>query len=119
MNEQNIKLTRGDTGLYAVYLFDMNDNRVDFGDNIEMYFTVKNNFKSTPIMFQKSMGNGITYSRDDGMYHVKVLPTDTNDFSYGVYVYDIEIKRNNDCFTIAKGKFILEYEVTFLENEVK
>lgn len=118
MIEQNIKLTRGDTGLYVVDLIDMNDNRVDFGKNIEMYFTVKNNFKSTPVMFQKSIGNGITYSQEDEMYHLRVDPIDTNDFSYGVYVYDIEVKKNNDRFTVAKGKFILDYEVTFLENEV-
>lgn len=118
MLEKDLILTRGDTGMYAVDLRDANGDEMTFNENIEMYFTVKPNAKTDPATFQKSIGNGITYSQTDKKYHVVISPTDTAELSYGVYVYDITVKKDNDRFTVVKGKFTVDYEVTFIENEV-
>lgn len=115
--EKNLTITRGDTGLYAIDLRDANGKIIDIVDNITMYFTVKDNSNSTPFKFQKKSGNGITYSEEDKKFHLVIEPTDTSNLSYGEYVYDITIRKDNSRFTVIKGKFCIEYEVTFIENE--
>lgn len=117
MLEKDLKLTRGDTGMYAVDLRDANGNEMAFNEGIKMYFTVKANANTTDVSFQKSIGNGITYSQTDKKYHIVISPTDTANLNYGFYLYDITVKKENDRFTVVKGKFTIDYEVTFIENE--
>lgn len=118
MKEKDLKITRGDTAMYAIDLRAANGGVIGNVDNITMYFTVKDNPKSTPYKFQKKTGNGITYSTEDSKYHLVISPTDTAELPYGEYFYDITVKKSTDRFTVLKGKFTIDYEVTFIENEV-
>ena len=118
MKEKDLKMTRGDTVLYAIDLRDSNGNTIEFNEDIMLYFTVKINTITNDMTFQKYTGNGIEYSDIDKKYHLVINPADTSNLNYGVYMYDITVKTDEDNFTVLKGKLTLDYEVTFVENEV-
>lgn len=84
----------------------------------EVYFTVKKNYYDKNFVFQKKLNNGtITFNEEDYFYYMSVVPEDTNNLSYGDYVYDIEIIVESKVKTISKGSFKITEEVTFYTNE--
>lgn len=82
----------------------------------KMYLTIKQNEYEKQALIQKTFDNGIRF--ENGTYYVDFVPEDTDDLSFGEYVYDIEVIDNDYKNTIKKDAFIIESEVTHKENEV-
>lgn len=81
----------------------------------EIYFTVKS--LSGYPKIKKKLNDGITLK--DGWYHITFVPKDTNDLECTTQmVYDIQIVTGGLKYTVQKGKFILEEDVTTPDCEV-
>lgn len=108
-NYLNLEMTKGDTLSFGVQIYDL-------GQNLETaYFTVKTNYDDEQYLLQKSLNNGITLDHvagDDYYYVVRLAPADTEALELGKYYYDLQIALNEDVFTILKGVFTLDFEVT-------
>lgn len=108
-----MKFVRGDT--YCFKFQRKNENgEVIKEQPDQLYFTVKYDYGTKKIELQKSLKyNGITYSEEENMYHVRIENEDTRNMAYGSYVYDIQVITGDYVKTISKGEFILDKEVTF------
>ena len=104
MEDQNIKMIRGDTVSFGLE-FDGLDQDLDTA-----FFTCKYNH-SDEILFKKSLSDGITKD-DDNYYIVRIAPNDTAGAEAGKYYYELQIGVNGDYFTILKGVFEIEADVT-------
>lgn len=82
----------------------------------KMYLTIKQNEYEKQALIQKTFDDGIRF--ENSTYYVDFMPEDTDDLSFGDYVYDIEIINGDVKKTIKKDTFIIESEVTHKENEV-
>lgn len=81
----------------------------------KIYFTVKCVNKYPKI--QKRLGDGIELI--DGWYYITFLPSDTDKLSCDLKMeYDIEIIVSGKKYTVQKGSFILEEDVTTPDCEV-
>lgn len=111
---KNIKNVRGDTYSIGFKTEGINQKL----DNI--YFTCRDNLTDeSNVLFQKSLGDGITLTDQDEdiySYNVRVAPEDTRDIQSGTYYYDLQININEDIFTIMRGKFIIEQDCTWEEK---
>ena len=70
---QNLSMARGDTLSFDIRLSDLDGATIN-----SLYFTVKKKASDEMIIFQESMGNGIT-KVDDTTYRVRVAPEDTHE----------------------------------------
>ena len=114
----NIEIIRGDTKSFKFQRRTIN-NEVITEKPDKMFFTVKTGYYSKDYLFQKRLDTDITYKEDDNYYYFTINPEDTNELDYDDnYVFDIEIIKGDTVKTIAKGKFAVQEEVTFAENEV-
>lgn len=109
-NDLNLEMTKGDTLSFGVKIYDL-------GQNLDSaYFTCRANYYDGAVIFQKSLGSGITLADIDingsYIYRVRVAPEDTENMSIGKYYYDMQITANGDVFTILKGVLTIDYEVT-------
>lgn len=111
-----IYLTRGDTAYITLELED--DEKFSVGDVVTL--SVKRNLtNATEYSLQKE----ITIEEESNSLVIKILPEDTNNMSYGLYFYDVQLTRaNGDIFTIitpdennSKANFKLLKEVTLNE----
>ena len=107
-----IKFTRGDTYRFKFQRKDAN-GKIIFQRAEKMWFTVKTSAYSEKIIIQKTLENGITFSEDDGYYHIVINPIDTKKLSYIDYEYDIQIENQGNVFTLTKGVLSIEKEITF------
>lgn len=112
-----MELIRGDT-LKLKFLRKNKKGEIITTKPDKLYFTVKTNYYSKNYLFQKVLGKDIIYSEQDNYYRFTINPDDTNNLSYGFYVYDIEVVTGSIVKTIAKGNLDIKEEVTFVENEV-
>ena len=106
--EKKIEFTRGDTFVFTFTLT---------GDDLhldEAYFTVRKK-KDTEILFQRSLENGIT-DDGEGKYTVRIAPENTEKLQPGSYLYDLEIRDNQDVLTPLKGTMKLAYDITYEEE---
>ena len=113
--DENITLVRGDTLAFAVELFDEDPatgEQTPLTQDLDYcYFSVSKNFSDTTNVFQKSLQDGIS-KIDAGKYRVRIAPEDTVNLEVGEYYYDLEIGINGDRFTLLRGLFDLEYDIT-------
>lgn len=110
-----MEIIRGDTAQYKFQRLDNSGNVItEKADKI--YFTVKENYDTKIITFQKTIED-MTFD-ENYYYHFVINPEDTNELKYGDYVYDIEVKKDDYKQTISKGIFKITEEVTFYINEV-
>lgn len=84
------------------------------GEIEQIYFTVKNKMKLAKI--KKKLNDGIILK--DGWYHLIFTPKDTDGLVREEMIYDIEIITNGLKYTVQKGRFILEEDVTTPDCEV-
>ena len=82
----------------------------------KLFFTVKDNYYTDRVIFQKSLENGITKD-EDNWYHVMIKSEDTDGLDYKDYYYDIEVITDTYKLTIADGILKFKKEVTFPSNE--
>lgn len=108
-NHMNIEYTKGDTLSFGVEIYNL-------GKNLDSaFFTCKRNYDDEIVLFQKTLGNGITLdSVENGnyFYKVRIAPIDTELLELGKYYYDFQIHVNNDVFTILKGVLTLDFDVS-------
>lgn len=108
-----MNFTRGDTYMFKFKRKDYEDNDImTIADKVT--FSVKKNYNAKNTLIKKTLEDGtISFTSDDGYYHVEILPNDTEDLKYGNYVCDIEVEMNGKVKTIYLGKIVLGKEVTF------
>lgn len=105
----NIDFTRGDT--YAFKFRRLNADGEPIKEKTQnIWFTVKEDYETDDIVIQKTLDDA-TFDLD-GYYHFIISSKDTRDLRYGEFVYDIQVENSGIVQTIAKGRFILESEVT-------
>jgi hypothetical protein len=114
--EIDIEFTRGDTCPLKFNLLDNNKNDLELTPTDEMYFTVKKNFNTSAIIFQKKFTSGDIQKDEDG-YKIILTSEDTARLNYGSYVFDLCIKSTDFVKTLAIGQLTLTNEVTFSSNE--
>lgn len=108
MQDQNITMVKGDTLSFDVQVMDENGEPM----NVDSAFmTCKKIPTSEDVVFQKSLGSGITQT--DGYLVVRVAPDDTKEVDAGEYFYDLQIGKYDDIFTIMIGVLTLQQDVTF------
>ena len=122
--KNDISFVRGDTFPLKISVkFKETHEYVDFTFT-DVYFTVKKSFNDVNYKFQKRLSNGsiIEDPEQIGCFHVKILPSDTDNLAFGQYVYDVEVVRKfGEGFDIKKtlsGNLYLENESTHAVNEV-
>lgn len=99
-----VTTTRGDT-LYVDVSLD--GYEVNEGDTLTL--TVKSSTETEVILIQK------VEEVTEQAVEFKILPTDTKDFKYGDYVYDVQLNTaDGDVFTVIKPSvFRVTDEVTW------
>ena len=106
LEDGTIKLTRGDTARFSVNLSnDLTGSDYTMAVDDKITFTVKKKVKDDAPLLQKNM---IGYP----VFHIK--PEDTQDLSFGRYVYDVQINTaSGDVYTIIEpSTFEILKEVT-------
>ncbi len=109
-----IELTRGDTQNFKFQRQTVNNEVINIKAD-EVTFTVKKNYYDSKIVLQKKLSEGNITFDDDFYYHFKITHNDTKELSYGKYVFDIEIRYDEEVKTPLKGLFFIKEEVTFDE----
>ena len=79
----DISITRGDSAIFDVTITDKLKNIYTPDSTDEIIFTVKENTRSRPSVFQKPVING----------QVVIEPADTNGLCYGKYIYDVQLRK--------------------------
>lgn len=107
MQDQYITMVKGDTLSFGVVLEDESGNPVDITGAV---FIAKKNYTDATSIFEKTLGDGITKVAD-GVYSVRVAPSDTASAEAGRYFYQFKVLKNTDVYTIMRGIIELEPEV--------
>ena len=66
-------------------------------------------------IIQRTLENGIT-DDGEGKYTVRIAPENTEKLQPGSYLYDLEIRDNQDVLTPLKGTMKLAYDITYEEE---
>lgn len=105
VQDNNIAMIRGDSGIFKIDVIDVAGNAVALDDNDVLTFTLRRATRSPTIVLQKTIADGT----------LTINPSDTQDMPFGSYVYDVELKRA-DGYTdtiIPPHEFLLLEEVTY------
>ena len=102
----NLSMVRGDTFSFDVVLSELDSSSIR-----SIYFTVKKKATDEAVVFQKSLGNGVTLV-EEGTYRVRVAPEDTDGVAAGRYSYDLQIGVENDVYTVLMGALKIVQDVT-------
>lgn len=114
---QKIEFTRGDSYFFKFQRKNANGIITEAPDYL--YFSVKDNYNTKNVIFQKTINNGMVYNEEDTYWHVTINPEDTNYLPYEDYNWDIEVITPTYKKTLARGILTFEKETTFPDNEVK
>jgi hypothetical protein len=82
----------------------------------EIYLTVKKQSTDMRYLLQKRLTTGGIVNDGNGHYTVFFFPQDTDNFAFGSYEFDIEVRKENYCRTFC-GDFIIDKEITYRSNE--
>ena len=109
---QDIAIVQGDTMSFGFRLKGLEGQTPS-----SIYFTCKETIESETPLFQVSDTNNIhldNYDEDTDTYTytVRIPPHLTKTVPLGRYFYDLEFEVNGDTFTLMKGRFAIEYEIT-------
>ena len=114
IRKKDLEVIRGDTHFYKFQrVTKAGDPITEIADAV--YFTVKDTTLPKNYKFQKTIDD-MDFD-EEGYYHLRLEPQDTNGLKLGEYLYDVEVIHDDITKTIARGKFIVTYDVTFVENE--
>lgn len=105
VNNNNISLIRGDSGVFTITITDTNDTPVELTDGDVLTFTLRRAARNPAIILQKIIAGG----------ELDIKPADTEGLTFGAYVYDIELKRADGYVdtVIPPHEFLLMEEVTY------
>lgn len=105
--DNEIEMIRGDSAVFDLTLLDYRGYQVDLStfEDGEIVFTVKAGTYTNKVSIQKEVVDG----------RVELDPGDTEDLSYGKYVYDVQIRMPNGYTdtVIPPSPFRLLREVNF------
>ena len=106
-SNSNIAITRGDTGVLSINLTNKDGTEYVMQSGDVLVMTVKQSTRTKDVILQKTFADG----------QIKINPADTEQLSYGDYVYDIKLTTAaNEVFTvITPHKFTIAEEVTWIE----
>ena len=105
----NISFFRGDNHKVR-FKFKSFNGKID-----DMFFTVKCKNKHTRI--KKRLNDGIT--QDSEWFYIDFKPEDTDNLPCNLEMtYDIQIIFEGEKYTIQKGNFVLEEDITTPDCEV-
>lgn len=105
--DKDLTITRGDTFAFEVEFENLTEplNSANF---------TCRNIRDEQAIFFKTIGDGIELvSTEPTTYKVRVAPEDTIDVKPGRYCYDFEIGLDEDIWTLLKGHFYIESDVTY------
>lgn len=105
VDNNNISMIRGDSGVFTITIADTNGSPVALTDGDVLTFTLRRTPRSPTIVLQKTITDGT----------LTINSSDTQDMPFGSYVYDVELKRA-DGYTdtiISPHEFLLLEEVTY------
>lgn len=105
VDDNNIKIIRGDSGVFNISITDTDGNPVELTDDDILTFTLRRAARNPTIILQKVIIGG----------ELDINPTDTEGLAFGAYVYDIELRRANGYVdtVIPPHEFLLMEEVTY------
>ena len=115
MAYKRLSLTRGDSHTYTLTML-KSDGTPYCIKNWVVFFTLKTNWQRPDS--EASLQKIVTAFSDStsgttGVATITLDPTDTVDLEPGEYDYDIAVRTaDNATYTIMKGKFDIEYDVT-------
>ena len=102
---QPIAMIKGDTLAF----------NVEFSDTSTVlssaYFSAKQSYDDNSYVFRISLNNGISQI-DNGVYKVRLAPSDTSSVTPGLYYYDLEVGINSDIYTLMFGEINILPEVS-------
>lgn len=105
VDDNNIKMIRGDSGVFNISITDINGRNVELTDSDVLTFTLRRTVRNPTIILQKVIvGNKLD-----------IKPADTEGLAFGAYVYDIELRRADGYVdtVIPPHEFLLMEEVTY------
>lgn len=105
-----MEIKRGDTKRYR-FKRHYEGGEVIQQQATKVYFTVKKD-PDCKVIFQKSLGNGITYDTESNYYYINIKPEDTENVCPGVYGFDIEIIAGDVVTTVKVGKLTIGADYT-------
>lgn len=109
-----LRMIRGDTaGFYFQEIDQSGEPMTNKADKV--FFTVKNRPTDQDFVLQKTIED--MEFDESGNYTFTIQPADTNELKFGKYFYDIEVIRDGVKTTLTLDEFIIEPEVTWVENE--
>ena len=85
----------------------------------EAYFTVKKKWTDKESVIIKDLSDMIF--DEDGYYHFKIMPEDTENLPYGKYVWDFTAVEDDDEYRAkpAHGTFIIGNSAGWIVNETE
>lgn len=107
MNDKDITMVKGDTLAFGVEIYDEDGALMDI---TSAEFVARQTYNSQTALFRKTLGDGIA-KVEDGIYSVRVAPSDTSSAEPGEYYYDFRVGVGDDIYTIWKGLLILQAKV--------
>jgi hypothetical protein len=112
---KRLTLTRGDSQTYTL-TFRQADGTLYCMKNWVVFFTLKTNptLPDSKASLQKIITVfPDTVSGTSGLATISITPEDTTNLDPGEYDFDIAVRTAaNETFTVMKGKFNLEYDIT-------
>ncbi|HZK23815.1 MAG TPA: hypothetical protein VFC74_00305 [Oscillospiraceae bacterium] len=105
----DIYMTRGDTENLYVSCVDEDNVPIDFVAGDTVYLTIKKSTRTETVELQK-----VVTEFEDGGALIEFAPEDMKLFSFGSYVYDIQLTQADGTVTtiVKPSKFVIEDEVT-------
>lgn len=105
VDNNNISMIRGDSGVFIITITDTNGTPVELTDGDGLTFTLRRTPRSPTIVLQKTITDGT----------LTINPSDTQDMQFGSYVYDVELKRADGYVDtiIPPHEFLILEEVTY------
>ena len=100
-----LEMIRGDTFYLGVQFIGLDT------DIEASRFSIKKSKEDITPLVEKTLGNGIS-KVEDGVYRVRVAPSDTASFEGGVYQYDWEFSVNDDVFTAVIGSLDIQADIS-------
>lgn len=106
----NISMTRGDSEAIKVTVKDTLGNTIPLVTGDTIHFTVRENILGKTKIIEK-----IITDFDDGKALITIDPQDTNNLRFAVYVYDIQLTRENGSVKtiIPPSQLLITGEVTY------
>lgn len=105
---QPIEIVRGTTNIFNIEVFDSSGNPYEPSDGESLVFGIKKNPEDPEPVFQRVASGGT-----NGIFTVKIKPSDTEKVSHGSYIYDVGLKSGDDFYNIIEpNMFIIRANVT-------